>query len=167
MWASLHYQFKKAKTFISSGGAGTMGFGLGAAIGAQFGNPDKTVIMVTGDGSFGMNMNELATVVRNKLPIKIIIFDNSSLGMVRQWQTLFYDKRYSGTDILPSVDYLQLAKAFGIKGYYLDSRDNVENTLKDMLSYDGATLLHCRIDIDEKVFPMVPQGKGLDDVICE
>ena len=130
MWAAQYYKYKKPHTLITSGGLGTMGYGLGAAIGAKAGNPDKTVVNIAGDGCFRMNMNEIATAVREDIPVIEIIFNNSVLGMVRQWQTLFYGQRYSHTVLDNNVDYVKLAEAMGAKGYRITKQDEVEAVLK-------------------------------------
>lgn len=144
-----------------------MGYGLGAAIGAQVGCPHKRVINIAGDGSFRMNANELATVARYKLPIIEIIMNNSALGMVRQWQHLFFNKRFSNTTLGGDVDFVKLAQAYNIKGMRLDDKAKVEEVLKEALDYDGPVLIECIIDRDEKVFPIVPPGAPIADIIDE
>lgn len=163
MWTVQTYEFEKPNTLLTSGGLGTMGFGMGSAIGAAIGT-GKRVVLVTGDGSFHMNLNELVTVSRLHLPITILLFDNHTLGMVRQWQTLFYDKHYSSTNLQLPTDYVALAKAFGIDGCVLDDNKDIEATLKKAV--DGAPfLVDCRIATDEYVLPMIPPGKGLESLI--
>ncbi|HHU63260.1 MAG TPA: biosynthetic-type acetolactate synthase large subunit [Clostridiales bacterium] len=167
IWAAQYFNYSQPRTFISSGGLGTMGYGLGAAIGAQVGCPHKRVINIAGDGSFRMNANELATVARYKLPIIEIIMNNSALGMVRQWQHLFFNKRFSNTTLGGDVDFVKLAQAYNIKGMRLDDKAKVEEVLKEALDYDGPVLIECIIDRDEKVFPIVPPGAPIADIIDE
>ncbi|MPQ42318.1 biosynthetic-type acetolactate synthase large subunit [Clostridium tarantellae] len=165
MWTALHYKFKYPRSFITSGGLGTMGFGVGAAIGAQLANKNKRVILITGDGSFGMNCNEMATIASNKLPIKIIVINNNALGMVRQWQTLFYNERYSQTTLNRNTDFVKLAEAFGIKAYRINGREDFEDILKEALYSNESTLIDFCIHENIKVFPMVAPGNSLDDII--
>lgn len=167
MWTASYYNFKKPRTFITSGGLGTMGFGVGAAVGAQIVNKDKKVILITGDGSFGMNCNELATIVSNKLPIKIIVINNNSLGMVRQWQNLFYEKRYYQTTLNRSTDFIKLAEAFGIKGLRIDSNEDFSEILKEAINNDEAMIIEYKIHEDLNVFPMVPPGEALDKIMFD
>lgn len=167
MWTAQHWKFENPRTFLSSGGFGTMGYGLGAAIGACIANPGKKVLLVTGDGSFRMNLNELATVTRNKLPITILLLNNHSLGMVRQWQNLFCDKRFSGTDLGDEVDYVKLANAFGIEGRRVYCKDELDDALTNVQSYNSASLIECIIDKDEMVLPIVPPGMGINNMITE
>ncbi len=164
MWVAQYFKFKKGQTFLTSGGLGTMGYGFGAAMGALFGCPDRQVINVAGDGSFRMNMNEMSTLVRYGIPLKIILMDNHSLGMVRQWQTMFYDERYSHTKLM-NLDFAKIAEAFGIKAFRINSEADVDSVLKEAIAYKGACLIHCQIDQDEKVLPMVPPGDSLDTLI--
>ena len=168
MWAAQHFKFKNHRTFITSGGLGTMGYGLGAAIGAQVGRPDRQVINIAGDGSFGMNCNEFVTAVKNKLPLVEIVMNNNCLGMVRQWQTLFYEERYSETTLDRPTDYVKLAEAFGGKGFRITKPDEVERVLKEALDYsDGPVLIDYTIDTDKKVFPMVAPGAPTDQIMTE
>lgn len=167
MWAAQYYKYKKPHTLITSGGLGTMGYGLGAAIGAKAGNPDKTVVNIAGDGCFRMNMNEIATAVRENIPVIEIIFNNSVLGMVRQWQTLFYGERYSHTVLDNNVDYVKLAEAMGAKGYRITKQEEVEPVLKEAIALGKPVVIECIIQSDDKVFPMVAPGKGLDKVFDE
>lgn len=167
MWAAQYYKYKRPRTLITSGGLGTMGYGLGAAIGAKVANPDKTVVNIAGDGCFRMNMNELATVTRNDLPLIELIFNNSVLGMVRQWQTLFYGERYSHTVLQDKVDYVKLAEAMGAKAYRITKREEVEPVLKEAIASNEPVVIDCVIDSDDKVFPMVAPGKNLEDVFDE
>ena len=166
MWAAQYCKFEKPRTFITSGGLGTMGFGMGAAIGACVGTGRKTVL-VTGDGSFHMNLNELCTAVSQNLPLVILLMDNNTLGMVRQWQTLFYGKRYSQTTLNRRTDYVKLAEAFGAKGYVIAGDADVEPILKKAFAEKMPVLVDCKIGIDDKVLPMIPPGKTFDDIITK
>lgn len=143
-----------------------MGFGMGAAIGACVGTGRKTVL-VTGDGSFHMNLNELCTAVSQNLPLVILLMDNNTLGMVRQWQTLFYGKRYSQTTLNRRTDYVKLAEAFGAKGYVIAGEEDVEPILKKAFAEKVPVLVDCKIGIDDKVLPMIPPGKTFDDIITK
>jgi acetolactate synthase-1/2/3 large subunit len=167
IWAAQYFNYSQPRTFISSGGLGTMGYGLGAAIGAQLGCPHKRVINIAGDGSFKMNANELATVARYRLPIIEVVMNNNALGMVRQWQQLFFKGRFSNTTLGGDLDFVKLAQAYGIKGLRLDDKAKVESVLKEALDYNGPVLIDCIIDQDEKVFPIVPPGAPIVDVIDE
>ncbi|MBN2734882.1 MAG: biosynthetic-type acetolactate synthase large subunit [Methanomicrobiaceae archaeon] len=164
MWAAQHYGFKQPRQWITSGGLGTMGFGFPAAMGAWFAKPEETVVVIAGDGSFQMNIQELGTVAQYDIPVKIVILNNMYLGMVRQWQELFYDRRYSYTE-LPSVDFVGIAKAYGIEGMRVESTDRVEEALRTAISYDGPYLLDFRIEREENVFPMVPAGAAISEMI--
>ena len=166
MWSAQNLSFKNARRFISSGGLGTMGFGMGAAIGAQAATGERTVL-VTGDGSFGMNLNELATAVSNKIPLVILMLNNGVLGMVRQWQTLFFDKHYSNTVLDRQTDYVMLAKAFGADGVTAATPEELEAALTKAFSADGPFLINCIIDKDEFVLPMLPPGGSMDDIIVK
>lgn len=166
MWAAQYYRFKDPKMFLTSGGLGTMGYGTGAALGAQAGNPDKLVVNIAGDGSFRMNLNEMITAVRYDLPIKVLVINNSVLGMVRQWQTIFYDKRYSFTH-LDDINYDALAEAFGCSNVNITSKDSLEAKLKEALAMPGPVIINVVIDKDEMVFPMVAPGAPIDDLITE
>ena len=166
MWASQYCGRTKPRSFLTSGGLGTMGFGYGAAIGAQVANPNSRVIHITGDGSFHMNLNELCTAVSYKLPIITIIVNNSVLGMVRQWQTSFYDKRYSCTSLERKTDFVKISEAFGGFGEKVSTLDQFEIALnKAMQNKDAPTVIDCIIDKDEFVLPMIPAGKSIDEVI--
>ncbi|HGC6388580.1 TPA: acetolactate synthase 2 catalytic subunit [Cronobacter dublinensis] len=158
MWTAQHMSFSRPENFITSSGLGTMGFGLPAAVGAQVARPDDTVICITGDGSFMMNIQELGTVKRKQLPLKIVLLDNQRLGMVRQWQQLFFSERYSETNLSDNPDFLTLAGAFGINGQRITRKDQVEAALEAMLSSEGPYLLHVSIDEAENVWPLVPPG---------
>lgn len=166
MWTAQYTVFKKPRKFISSGGLGTMGFGMGAAIGAAFGTGERSVL-VTGDGSFGMNLNEMITAVNNNVPLVVLLLNNGVLGMVRQWQTLFYNKHYSNTILDRKADYVALAKAFGADGQLVTTPDELDKALAEAFSHDGPYLIDCRIDKDEFVLPMLPPGGSMDDIITE
>ena len=161
MWAAQYYKYKNPRTFLSSGGLGTMGYGLGAAIGAQIGNPDKQVINIAGDGCFRMNMNEIATAAREKLPLIEVIVNNHVLGMVRQWQDLFYEKRYSATVLDDGVDFVKLAEAMGAKGYRVTSQEEFNEAFKEALESKIPVLIDCIINCDDKVWPMVAPGEAI------
>jgi acetolactate synthase, large subunit, biosynthetic type len=163
MWTAQKWPFRKPRTFITSGGLGTMGFGLGAAIGAKFGNPDKRVIHISGDGSFRMNMNELATVASQKLPIITVVVKNHTLGMVRQWQKLFFNQRYSSTDLPDVIDYDKLASAFGLKGYLVKDRKSFKEALIEAKDCKSGVIIACEIFIDENVAPIVPPGEAINN----
>ena len=167
MWAIQHFHFDYAGQLITSGGFGTMGFGLGAAMGAKIGNPDKTVIHITGDGSFRMNCNELATEQYYDIPVITFIFNNGTLGMVRQWQTLIYDKRYAQTTLDRGPDFVKLAESYGLKGKRVCSADELEDAIKDALEWGHGYVIDCAIDLDEMVRPMVGGGSAITDfMIC-
>lgn len=163
MWAAQYYKYLKPRTFVTSGGLGTMGYGLGACIGAKVGCPDKTVINIAGDGCFRMNLNEIATASRYNIPIIEVVFNNSVLGMVRQWQTLFYGKRYSHTVLNDGVDYIKVAEGLGAKAYRITTKEEVEPVLREALQAEGPVVIECIIESDDKVFPMIAPGKGLED----
>jgi acetolactate synthase-1/2/3 large subunit len=167
MWTAQYYKFKEPRTLLTSGGLGTMGYGLGAAIGAKMGRPDKTVVNIAGDGCFRMNMNEIATAVRCGNPLVQIVLNNHVLGMVRQWQTLFYDKRYSSTILNDAVDFVKVSEALGAKAIRVTKMEEVTPALKEALSADGPVVLDCWIDQDLSVFPMVPAGANIDDAFDE
>ncbi len=164
MWTALYYKFEQPRTFLTSGGLGTMGFGFGAAIGASIGKGRKPTVFVTSEGSFAMNLNELATAAKERLPIVIVLLNNGVLGMVRQWQTIFYDQRYSQTTLQHQPDYLKLAEAFAAKAVNVNSIAALERALAD---YDatGPLILNCQIGRDEMVYPMIPPGKSVDNMI--
>lgn len=164
MWTAQYVTFEKPRKFVSSGGLGTMGYGLGAAIGAQMGCGEKTVL-VTGDGSFGMNLNELATAVTYHIPVVIVLMNNGVLGMVRQWQTLFFGKRYSSTILERKTDFVKLAEAFGAKAARASTIDAFESAFAGAMKHDGPYLIDTLIDQDEFVLPMLPPGGSMDDII--
>ncbi len=164
MWAALYYCFKKPRTWITSGGLGTMGYGFPAAIGAHFARPDLPVVDIAGDGSFQMNIQELGTVAHYKIPVKVVILNNMYLGMVRQWQELFYDRRYAYTE-LPPVDFVGIANAYGVEGIMVDEKEDVREALETALSTDGPYILDFRIEREENVFPMVPAGAAINEMI--
>ncbi len=166
MWTAQRYPFKKPRTFITSGGLGTMGYGLGAAIGAAVATGKRSVLF-TGDGSFGMNLNELATAVSSDVPVVIVIMNNGVLGMVRQWQTLFFDKHYSNTTLNRKTDFVKLAEAFGAQGMRVSSVEELENAGAAAFSCDGTFVIDCTVDCDEFVLPMLPPGGSVDDIITE
>lgn len=161
MWAAQYYKYKEPRTFLSSGGLGTMGYGLGASIGAKLGRKDKIVINIAGDGCFRMNMNELATATRYNIPIIEIIVNNHVLGMVRQWQTLYYGQRYSYTVLEDQVDYVKVAEGLGAKAYRVETKEDFEAALKDAIAMTIPCVLDCHIEKDDKVFPMVSPGASL------
>ena len=164
MWTAQYYPVKKPRTFCSSGGLGTMGYGLGAAIGAAFGS-HKHVILVTGDGCFNMNLNELSTAVTENLPITILLMNNRALGMVRQWQKLFYNNRFSQTDIRKKTDYVKFAESFGAKGMKIEKEEDIMPVLKEALSTPSPVVVDCRISNDENVLPMIRPGATYDTII--
>lgn len=167
MWAAQHYRYKKPRSLLTSGGLGTMGYGLGAAIGAKAANPKKTVINIAGDGCFRMNMNELATAAREKLPVIEVVVNNHVLGMVRQWQTLFYGRRYSATELDDGMDYVKLAEAMGAKGVRVTSREEFDAAFDAALASEVPVVLDCVIDSDDKVWPMVAPGAAIAEVFTE
>lgn len=167
MWAAQYIKQTKPRNFITSGGLGTMGFGYGAAIGAQMGNPDKRVVHLTGDGSFHMNLNEACTAVSNNLPIITVIFNNTVLGMVYQWQTSFYGQRYSNTVPERKTDFVKLIEAFGGVGYRAETAEEFAEAYQKAQKADGPVWIDCRIAKTDKVLPMIPNGKTIDDMIFE
>ncbi|MGI6512509.1 MAG: biosynthetic-type acetolactate synthase large subunit [Catenisphaera adipataccumulans] len=167
MWAAQYVKHHNMHRFITSGGLGTMGFGYGAAIGAQIANPDKRVIHITGDGSFHMNMNEACTAVTYNLPIITVIFDNRVLGMVYQWQTVFYNKHYSQTILNRKTDYAKVAEGFGLKGYDCSTLEEFEAAFKEALTINGPVWINCHIDKEERVLPMIPNGGTIDNMIVD
>lgn len=167
MWVAQHMSFHHPRNHLSSGGLGTMGFGLPAAIGAQLARPKDTVVTVSGDGSFMMNVQELGTIKRFRLPVKIVIVDNQRLGMVKQWQELFFNERYSETDLSDNPDFVSLAAAFAIPGHSISRKDEVLPALEAMFTWPGPYLLHVRIDETDNVWPLVPPGAANQDMLTE
>lgn len=167
MWVSQKYRFEEPRTWCTSGGLGTMGYGLGAAIGSAVAHPDRRIVLFTGDGSFHMNLNELATVRSYNLPITVIVLNNTVLGMVRQWQKLFYGRRFSQTDPHRQTDFPKLAEAFGIKGMRIHNDDDAEEVLAKAFELAEPVVIDCRISPDENVLPMIPPGKTVDELITE
>ena len=167
MWAAQYYRYSKPRTLITSGGLGTMGYGLGAAIGAQIANPDRTVINIAGDGCFRMNMNEIATAVREQLPLIQVVVNNHVLGMVRQWQNLFYEQRYFATVLNDTVDFVKLAEAMGATGIRATTRSEFEEAMKQALSMKTPVVIDAVIDSDDKVWPMVAPGAAISEVFTE
>ena len=167
MWAAQFYKYKEPRTFITSGGLGTMGYGLGACIGAKVGRPDKIVVNIAGDGCFRMNMNEMATAARYNIPIIEVIVNNHVLGMVRQWQNLFYEERYSYTTLNDGVDFVLVAKACGAEGIRVTNREELREAFNKALELKRPVLIDCQIDSDDKVWPMVAPGAPIDKVFTE
>ena len=166
MWTAQRYPLKKPRTFLTSGGLGTMGYGLGAAIGSAVAT-EKTAVLFTGDGSFGMNLNELATAVTEKLPVVIVLLNNGVLGMVRQWQTLFFDRHYSNTTLSRKTDFVKLAEAFGAKGVRCTTADELEKAAQDAFSCGEVCVIDCVVDCNEFVLPMLPPGGSIDNIITD
>ncbi|WP_319265748.1 biosynthetic-type acetolactate synthase large subunit [uncultured Draconibacterium sp.] len=166
MIAQRYFGFKKSRSNVTSGGLGTMGFCLPAAMGAQLGAPDRTVVGIVGDGGFQMTIQELGTIAQNRLPVKIMLLNNNFLGMVRQWQQLFFEKRYSFTE-LHNPDFITIGKGFGIPGHTVDKREDLDASIQKMLDHDGPYLLEVKIEKEDNVFPMVPTGASVSDVILE
>ncbi len=167
MWAAQFYKYTKPRTLLTSGGLGTMGYGLGASLGAKSGCPDKTVINIAGDGCFRMNMNEIATAVRHNIPVIQVVVNNHVLGMVRQWQDLFYDERYSATVLRDSVDFVKLAEAMGAEGIGAKTREEFCAALEKALEMNRPVVIDCQIDSDDKVWPMVAPGASISDAFDE
>ncbi|HHF98677.1 MAG TPA: acetolactate synthase large subunit, partial [Candidatus Aerophobetes bacterium] len=165
MWAAQFYCHTRPRNFISSGGLGTMGYGFPASMGAQIGRPGEIVFDIAGDGSFQMNIQELATVSRENIPVKVAILNNGYLGMVRQWQQLFYKGRYSQVDISGIPDFVEVARAYGVEGIRVEKEKEVEEALKKALSINGPVVIDFRVDPEENVYPMVPAGAALYEMI--
>lgn len=167
MWAAQFYKYTKPRTLLTSGGLGTMGYGLGASLGAKMGMPDKTVVNIAGDGCFRMNMNEIATAARYNIPIIQVVVNNHVLGMVRQWQTLFYEKRYSATVLNDAVDFVKLAGAMGAVGIRAATREEFQKAFQEALAMERPVVIDCQIDSDEKVWPMVAPGAAISEAFSE
>ncbi len=167
IWVAQHFRIRHPRSFLSSGGLGTMGYGLPAALGAAVGNPDKQILMFAGDGGFQMNMQELGIVRKYNLKVKMIILDNNYLGMVRQWQELLFDRRYSGTDMEFNPDFVKLAEVFNIRAVFLEDPEKVEAVIRDLAESEDSMLVHAAVDPEENVLPMVPAGKSLSEVITK
>ncbi len=167
MWTALYYPFHETRSLLTSGGLGTMGYGLGASIGAQLGRPDRRVFNIAGDGSFRMNMNELATAAYYRVPIVQVVMNNRTLGMVRQWQTLFYNKHYSQTDLDRGPDFEKLGDAFGVPAFRVDRPEQVDAAIRSALEVQGPSMIICDIPIDDKVYPMVAPGASIEDVMLK
>ncbi len=163
MWAAQYYKYSKPRTFLSSGGLGTMGYGLGACIGAKMGKPEKICVNIAGDGCFRMNMNELATASRYDIPIIQIVINNHVLGMVRQWQTLFYGKRYSQTVLSDKVDFCKVAQGLGCEAIRVTKKEEVAPAIEKAIALKAPVLIECVIPKDDKVFPMVPAGAPISE----
>ncbi len=167
MWAAQFYRYARPRTLLTSGGLGTMGYGLGAALGAKTGMPDKTVVNIAGDGCFRMNMNEIATAVRYNIPVIQVVINNHVLGMVRQWQNLFYGQRYSATILNDAVDFVKLAEAMGAEGIRAATQEEFREAFARALTLGKPVVIDCQIDCDDKVWPMVAPGKAIDEVFDE
>lgn len=165
MWTAQFYKFKQPRTFLSSGGLGTMGYSMGAAMGAKYGCPDKKIVMFAGDGGFHMNLNELVTMKSYNIPVVMIIMNNMVLGMVRQWQKLFYDNRFADTDPNRQTDFVKVAEAFGVKGLRINTNEEIDAVIKEATEYNGPIVVDCRISPDSNVLPMIPPGGSVDDII--
>ena len=166
MIASRYFQFKKSRSNVTSGGLGTMGFSLPAAMGAQLGAPKRKVIAVVGDGGFQMTLQELGTIAQYQIPVKIVILNNSFLGMVRQWQELFFKSRYSFTD-MQSPDFVKVADAYEIPGKKVEKQEHLDSAIAEMLAYDGPYLLEVLVEKEDNVFPMITSGSAVDQVILQ
>jgi acetolactate synthase-1/2/3 large subunit len=165
MWTTLYYRFRKPRTLMTSGGLGAMGFGMGAAIGASIANGNRRTVLFTSDGSFHMNLNEMATAVSNQLPLIVVVINNGALGMVRQWQKLFFDGRYSHTTLERKTDYVKLAESFGANGGRATTPEEFDRCVEEAFSMGTPYLIDCVISSDQQVLPMIPSGKGIDDII--
>src|SRR5699024_2917898 len=165
MWVAQFYNFDKPNRWVTSGGLGTMGFGFPAAIGAQLGAPDDLVVSVVGDGGFQMTAHELSIIYERNLPVKVVIVNNNALGMVRQWQESFYDKRYSESVFSTNPDFIKLAESYGVRGIKIDREEDVVSTLKDAFAYNGPVVIDCRVAQETCVYPMIAPGKGIHEMI--
>ena len=167
MWAAQFYKYKEGRQLITSGGLGTMGYGLGASLGAKVARPDKLVFNIAGDGCFRMNMNEIATAARYNIPVIQVVINNHVLGMVRQWQTLFYGQRYSNTTLNDQVDFVKLAEAMGAKGIRVTKKEDVAPAIREAISLKAPVVIDCQIDSDDKVFPMVAPGAAISEAFSQ
>ncbi|MGI8632727.1 MAG: thiamine pyrophosphate-dependent enzyme, partial [Solirubrobacterales bacterium] len=165
MWCAQYYDFNRPRQWLNSGGLGTMGFGLPAAIGAKVACPDREVVCLAGDGSLIMNIQEMATAVHHDIPVKVFLMNNGYMGMVRQWQELFWDKRYMSVEMGPSPDWTKLAEAFGAWGGKVEKRDEVEDAMREAIAHDGPALLDCRVTREENCYPMIPAGAAARDMV--
>lgn len=165
LWAAQFYKYREPRTLLTSGGLGTMGYSMGAAMGAAFGCPDKKVVLFAGDGGFHMNLNELATMASYNIPVVMIIMNNKVLGMVRQWQKLFYGNRFADTDPNRKTDFVKVAEAFGVKGMHINKNEEIDAVIKEAIAYNGPVVIDCRISPDSNVLPMIPPGGSSDDII--
>lgn len=165
LWAAQFYKYRVPRTLLTSGGLGTMGYSMGAAMGAAFGCPDKKVVLFAGDGGFHMNLNELATMASYNIPVVMIIMNNKVLGMVRQWQKLFYGNRFADTDPNRKTDFVKVAEAFGVKGMHINKNEEIDAVIKEAVAYNGPVVIDCRISPDSNVLPMIPPGGSSDDII--
>ena len=166
MWAAQHYRFKNPSTFLTSGGSGTMGYEVPAAMGAQVGNPESTVWSIAGDGGFQMTLCELATIAENRLPIKFAILNNNFLGMVRQWQEIFFDSSYVSTSYTGNPDFVRLAESYGIKGIRVTDKSQVKSAISEAMEHDGPVVVDFIVEQEENVYPMIPSGMTVYDMIC-
>ena len=167
MWTAQYFKFKEPRTFLTSGGLGTMGYGLGASIGAKMGCPDKTVINVAGDGCFRMNMNEIATAARYQIPVIEVVINNHVLGMVRQWQNLFYEERYSYTTLNDGADFVKVAEALGAEGRRVTTIEEFEEAFNYARKINRPFLIDCMIDMDDKVWPMAAPGGAIEECFTQ
>ena len=167
MWVAQYSKFEQPRTLLTSGGMGTMGFGMGASIGAQCAFPRKKVFLVTGDGSFHMNLNELVTLKSYDLPIVVLVMNNKVLGMVRQWQKLFYESRFSQTDPKRATDFVKVAEAFGVAGMRIEKSEDIKPVLKKAVEMNGPVVIDCKISPDANVLPMIPPGKTVNEIVTE
>lgn len=167
LWAAQFYKFTNPRTLLTSGGLGTMGYSMGAAMGAAFGCPDKKVVLFAGDGGFHMNLNELTTMASYNIPVVMIIMNNKVLGMVRQWQKLFYGNRFADTDPNRKTDFVKVAEAFGVKGMKIDTNEEIDAVIREAVEYNGPVVIDCRISPDSNVLPMIPPGGSADDIIVK
>ena len=167
MWAAQHYACKEANSFITSGGLGSMGYEVPAAMGAQVGRPDRVVWSIAGDGGFQMTMSELATIAENNLPVKFAIFNNNFLGMVRQWQEIFYKKDYFATHYTGNPDFVKLAEAFGIRGIRVTERSQSIDAIREAMSHPGPVVVDFVVEEEENVYPMIPAGQTTAELLEE